>query len=80
MRAVRRQILTGQLPPIDVLVIDDGSPDSTALEAQAAGARVVRHPFNLGYGNALHSGYCAAMRSGYQRVLQMDADGQHEHA
>ena len=78
VRAVRRQILTGHLPAIDVLVIDDGSPDSTALEAQAAGARVVRHPFNLGYGSALHSGYCTAMRSGYQRVLQMDADGQHD--
>lgn len=68
------------MPPIDILVVDDGSPDGTAMEAQAAGARVIRHPFNLGYGSALHSGYCAAKRSGYQRVLQMDADGQHDPA
>jgi glycosyltransferase involved in cell wall biosynthesis len=40
----------------------------------------VRHPFNLGYGCALHTGYCYALRHGYQRVLQMDADGQHEAA
>ena len=78
VRAVRRLVFGGELPAIDVLVVDDGSPDGTAMEAAAAGARVIRHPFNLGYGSALHSGYCAAMRSGYQRVLQMDADGQHD--
>lgn len=78
VRSVRRQILSGQLPAIDILVVDDGSPDATTLEAAAAGARVVRHPFNLGYGCALHSGYSAAIRSGYDRVLQMDADGQHD--
>lgn len=65
---------------IDVLVVDDGSPDQTAEEARAAGAAVVRHPFNLGYGSALHTGYCYARRGGYQRLLQMDADGQHEAA
>ena len=73
VRAVRRE-----QPAIDVLVVDDGSADATAIEARAAGARVVRHPFNLGYGSALHSGYCWARRSGYDRVLQMDADGQHD--
>lgn len=75
VRAARRQ-----QPDLDVLVVDDGSPDGTAIEARAAGARVVRHPFNLGYGAALHSGYCAALRGGYDRVLQMDADGQHDPA
>jgi len=63
---------------IDVLVVDDGSPDETAKEAAAAGARVVSHPYNLGYGSALHTGYCYARRHGYTRVLQMDADGQHD--
>ena len=67
-------------PELDVLVVDDGSPDDTAAEAQRAGARVLRHPFNMGYGTALHSGYCAALRGGYERVLQMDADGQHDPA
>lgn len=73
VRAVRRLGV-----PLDVVVVDDGSPDDTAAEAEAAGAMVVRHPFNLGYGSALHSGYCYAWRAGYARVLQMDADGQHD--
>ena len=77
VRAVRRQALAGDLGDLDVLVVDDGSPDGTAIEARAAGASVIRHPFNLGYGTALHSGYSAALRRGYERVLQMDADGQH---
>ncbi len=63
---------------LDVVVVDDGSPDDTAREARAAGATVVSHPYNLGYGSALHTGYCYAWRAGYERVLQMDADGQHE--
>jgi glycosyltransferase involved in cell wall biosynthesis len=63
---------------IDVVVVDDGSPDATRREAELAGAIVVSHPYNLGYGCALHTGYCYAWRHGYQRVLQMDADGQHE--
>lgn len=67
-------------PDLDVLVVDDGSSDATASEAVAAGARVVTHPYNLGYGSALHTGYCHALREGYSRVLQMDADGQHEAA
>lgn len=73
VRSVRRQLLD-----LDILVVDDGSPDGTAIEARAAGASVLRHPFNLGYGAALHSGYCYADRMNYQRVLQMDADGQHD--
>ncbi|MBL9077622.1 MAG: glycosyltransferase family 2 protein [Planctomycetes bacterium] len=73
---VRRVRDTGL--PLDIVVVDDGSADATAAEARAAGALVVRHPYNLGYGAALHTGYCYAFRRGYQRVLQMDADGQHE--
>lgn len=65
-------------PALDVLVIDDGSRDETGDEARRHGATVVRHPYNLGYGTALHTGYCYAVRRGYQRVLQMDADGQHD--
>jgi glycosyltransferase involved in cell wall biosynthesis len=63
---------------LDVVVVDDGSPDATGDEALRAGAAVVRHPYNLGYGTALHTGYCHAWRRGCSRVLQMDADGQHD--
>jgi glycosyltransferase involved in cell wall biosynthesis len=75
-RVVRQALDQG--PGLDVVVIDDGSEDGTAEEARAAGAFVVRHPFNLGYGSALHTGYLLARRLGYRRVLQMDADGQHD--
>ena len=77
--SVVREVL-GMGLGLDVVVIDDGSPDATAHEARAAGADVVSHPYNLGYGCALHTGYCRAWRAGYDRVLQMDADGQHEPA
>jgi glycosyltransferase involved in cell wall biosynthesis len=65
------------LPGFDVLVIDDGSADDTAVVARRAGARVLRLPVNSGYGVALQSGYKYAVRHGYATVAQMDADGQH---
>lgn len=65
---------------IDVLVIDDGSADDTAGLARAAGARVVRLPFNMGYGVALQTGYKYALRAGYEAIVQLDGDGQHEPA
>jgi len=65
---------------IDVLVINDGSTDDTAARARAAGARVISHPFNLGYGAALQTGYKGALREGRSTVVQMDADGQHDPA
>ena len=65
-------------PDLDVLVVDDGSRDDTADQARGSGARVVSHPFNLGYGAALQTGYRAAVRAGYAYVVQMDADGQHD--
>ncbi len=61
----------------DVLVVDDGSSDGTAAAARASGARLVRHPANLGYGSALQTGYKYALRHDYSFVVQMDADGQH---
>jgi len=63
---------------IDVLVVNDGSRDDTAALASAQGAIVVSHPFNLGYGAALQTGYKYALRHGYAHVVQMDADGQHD--
>ena len=61
----------------DVLVVDDGSLDRTAELARSFGCRVVHHPFNLGYGAALLTGYHYALRKGFPYVVQMDADGQH---
>ncbi len=65
-------------PDFDVVVIDDGSSDDTAALAAGAGAVVVAHPFNLGYGAALQTGYMYAVRNGYDVAVQLDADGQHE--
>jgi glycosyltransferase involved in cell wall biosynthesis len=67
-------------PAAEVLVVDDGSSDDTVAAAREAGANVVSHPFNLGYGVALQTGYKYALSHGYDYVVQMDADGQHEAA
>ncbi|MGH2906444.1 MAG: glycosyltransferase family 2 protein [Solirubrobacterales bacterium] len=64
-------------PDFDVVVIDDGSTDKTAVTAQAAGASVVIHPFNLGIGGAVQSGYQFALANGYEMAVQIDGDGQH---
>ena len=59
----------------EVLVVDDGSTDGTAASAAAAGARVVRHPYNKGNGAAVKTGIREATGD---VVLLMDADGQHD--
>jgi glycosyltransferase involved in cell wall biosynthesis len=64
----------------EVVVVDDGSRDATAAVASRGGARVLRHPFNLGYGAALQTGYKYALERGARFVAQMDADGQHDPA
>jgi glycosyltransferase involved in cell wall biosynthesis len=67
-------------PGFDVVVVDDGSTDCTAQEAEAAGAKVLRHPFNLGIGGAVQSGYRHAFDEGYDLAVQVDGDGQHDPA
>jgi glycosyltransferase involved in cell wall biosynthesis len=64
----------------DILVVDDGSLDNTSEEARLGGALVAMHVVNLGYGAALQTGYRYALRHGYDAVLQLDADGQHDPA
>ena len=75
IRALRRQA-----PHWDVIVIDDGSTDDTAGLAERAGAKVVRHPFNLGIGGAVQSGFRYALEHDYDLMAQVDADGQHDPA
>jgi glycosyltransferase involved in cell wall biosynthesis len=72
VRALHRQA-----PQFEVLVIDDGSTDGTGQVAEDAGARVLRHPFNLGIGGAVQSGFIYALDNGYDYMVQVDADGQH---
>jgi glycosyltransferase involved in cell wall biosynthesis len=62
----------------DVLVVNDCSADATAENALAAGAAVISHAINLGYGAALESGYLYAVSKDYDIVCQMDGDGQHQ--
>src|SRR6266566_9450352 len=65
-------------PDFDVLVIDDGSSEATAELAAAAGATVLRMPFNVGIGAAMQSGYLFACERGYELAVQVDGDGQHD--
>ena len=65
-------------PAIDVVVVDDGSTDETAANAGAAGAAVVRLPFNLGIGAAVQTGFRYALEHGYDVAVRLDGDGQHD--
>ena len=67
--------LVGQARWHEILVIDDGSSDGTAGHASAAGAQVIRHPYNKGNGAAVKTGIRLATG---RFVLIMDADGQHQ--
>lgn len=63
--------------PYDVVVVDDGSTDRTSAVASEAGARLLPLAFNMGVGGAMRTGFTYAQRHGYQRAIQVDADGQH---
>jgi glycosyltransferase involved in cell wall biosynthesis len=67
--------LRERFPEAELIVVDDGSTDDTAALAQAAGARVVRHPVSLGNGAAVKSGARAATG---EVLVFLDADGQHD--
>jgi len=67
--------LRGAAPWHEILVIDDGSADETGVLAAAAGARVIRHPYNTGNGAAVKTGIRHATGA---FVLIVDADGQHQ--
>ncbi len=66
------------LPDTPVLVIDDCSIDATHAVARAAGARVLALPHHLGLGGCVQAGYKLAFELGYEYVIRVDGDGQHD--
>ena len=67
-----------KLPGIAVLDVNDGSTDATTRVAKDAGARVASLPFNLGVGGAMRVGFRYALENGFDNVIQVDSDGQHD--
>jgi glycosyltransferase involved in cell wall biosynthesis len=70
--------LAATVPELDVVVVDDGSTDATAEVARAADAEVEGQRDDRGPGGALRTGFRYAVREGYERGIQFDADGQHD--
>lgn len=62
---------------LKIVVVDDGSIDGTAEKAEQSGAVLLRHPLNLGKGQALRTGFKYALENNFDAVIIMDADGQH---
>jgi hypothetical protein len=73
VRSIREHV-----PEAPVLVIDDYSTDSTVLVAEEAGAVVLRLPHHLGLGGCVQAGYKLAYELGFQYVIRVDGDGQHD--
>ncbi len=68
------------LPTWDIVVVSDGSTDRTASIVRSIGVPVIDLPYNLGVGGARRAGFSYAVREGYDEVLQIDGDGQHDPA
>lgn len=64
--------------PYPVLVVNDGSTDGTSAAAKDAGAIVLDLPCNLGIGGAVQTAFLFARDHGYDALVRIDADGQHE--
>ena len=73
-------VIAGARNLLPVLVVDDGSKDATAAVAAANGAEVLRQSPNQGKGKALRAGFRWALEQGYEAVMTLDADGQHDPA
>src|SRR4030042_710212 len=65
------------LSQADILVVNDGSTDSTANIAREEGVLVLEHPYNMGIGTTMQTGFLYALRNGYDIAIQVDGDGQH---
>ena len=66
------------VPGVCVVVIDDSSKDETVVRAAAAGAHVLRLPHHLGLGGCVQAGYKLAYELGFDFVIRVDGDGQHD--
>ena len=75
-----RAVVTAARRHLPVVVVDDGSGDDTAIQAEAAGAVVVRQRPNQGKGAALRAGFRHALDAGVEAVVTLDGDGQHDPA
>lgn len=73
-------VLADLVKNFPVLVVDDGSRDETASVASSTGCHVIEHEVNRGKGVALSTGFRWALAEGFQAVLTIDADGQHDPA
>ena len=72
------EVVRGALAHLPVLVVDDGSSDATASLAEAAGAEVLVQRPNQGKGAALRAGFRRALEQGFDAVITLDGDGQHD--
>ncbi len=70
--------VTAAVPAARCVVVDDGSRDDTRGAAERAGAVVLSLPYNLGVGGAMRTGFRYARDNGFNIVVQVDADGQHD--
>jgi glycosyltransferase involved in cell wall biosynthesis len=76
LRGVIRGIRTS-LPQADILVVNDGSTDATGNIAREEGVLILEHPYNMGIGATMQTGFLYALRDGYDIAIQVDGDGQH---
>jgi glycosyltransferase involved in cell wall biosynthesis len=75
-----RGVISGiraSLPQADILVVNDGSTDSTGNIAREEGVLILEHPYNMGIGATMQTGFLYALRNGYDIAIQVDGDGQH---
>ncbi len=62
----------------NVLIVNDGSLDKTKDEVKKTKAKIVHHEINKGKGEALKTGFDYCLKNGYERIITLDADGQHD--